>query len=675
MTEVLAPAGGREQLIAAVRAGADAVYLGLKEYSARAGAENFTPEELCDAVAYCHARNVRVHVAINTLISDGELSGIAKQIEHIARSGADAVIVQDLAVADLVRRMCPELAMHASTQMTIYNTNGAERAAQLGFSRAVLARELELSEIRAIAGASPLETEVFVHGALCMCISGACYLSSVIGGRSGNRGRCAQPCRLNFRLGAKEYALSLKDMTAVKYVEGLKQAGVSSFKIEGRMKRPEYVACAVKAVRDAVDGREPDMKTLQNVFSRSGFTDGYLTGRRNSSMFGIRTEEDIKKSAAALGTAREIYRRERQSVPIDMSFYLDEKDVTLEISDGKNTALAHACSERAENIGMDSAAAERNLRKLGDTPFYLKNLKCGIRPGFTVRASELNALRRKAASELMQLREQSQPKKCRAYEPATAENRIHPAKPSLRIRAAKAEQAEKIECSELILPLREVLKAPQLVKKYGERLLCELPAVMFEKDVRAVKQDLLMLKEMGVASVIAENIGAVDIGFSMGFDVHGGSGLNILNSLALEQYRRMGLKSATLSFEMSAARINEAGGQMRRGIIGYGYLPLMRMRACPARGKNGCGDCTGTNRLTDRKNTAFTLLCSDRKYTTLLNSVPLYVGDRLPDNIDFSTLYFTTETPQEARQAAEAYEKGEPFLKERTKGLYFRELE
>jgi putative protease len=289
MTEILAPAGGREQLLAAVRCGADAVYLGAKNFNARRNAENFEEESLADTVAYCHARNVAVHVALNTLVMDSELPLLEAEAASIAESGADAVIAQDLAAAKLIRERCPGIALHASTQMTVHNLAGIHMLEDLGFSRVVLARELSFEEIAMLVSQAAIETEVFVHGALCMCVSGGCYLSSVLGGRSGNRGLCAQPCRLDFDNGERGHALSLKDMSYITHIKELAEAGVASLKIEGRMKRPEYVAAAVTACREALAGREPDLDTLRAVFSRQGFTDGYYTGRRTTEMFGYRS--------------------------------------------------------------------------------------------------------------------------------------------------------------------------------------------------------------------------------------------------------------------------------------------------------------------------------------------------------------------------------------------------
>ena len=300
--EILAPVGGSEQLDAAIRAGADAVYLGTQSFNARRNAANFSSDELPAVVSECHRAGVRVHVTFNTLLSDRELPAALAEIGKIAASGADAVIVQDPGAAKLFREYCPTLPLHASTQMTIHDAEGVLAARELGFSRVVLARELSLREIESIRKTAPeIELEVFVHGALCVSLSGVCYLSAMLGGRSGNRGLCAGPCRLDFRSRGREYALSLKDLSAMDFLPELARIGVSSFKIEGRMKGPAYVAAAVHACREKLAGRDPDMDLLERVFSRSGFTSGYLTGKTDAGMFGRRTEED----EAASGEVRD----------------------------------------------------------------------------------------------------------------------------------------------------------------------------------------------------------------------------------------------------------------------------------------------------------------------------------------------------------------------------------
>ena len=287
MTELLAPAGSFDALKAAVEAGADAVYLAGEKFGARAYAENFAGEQMLKAVEFAHLRGAAVHVTVNTIIADEELDEFAAYIKFLRRANVDALLVQDLGAASVAKKIAPEIPLHASTQMTIHNLEGVKFLAELGFTRAVLSRELTLDEIKKICRSSPIETEIFIHGALCVCWSGQCLMSSLIGGRSGNRGRCAQPCRLPYELvdadgknllNAGKFLLSPKDLNTLELLPQLLETGVTSLKIEGRMKRPEYVATVVKVYRDALDKKfstDDDRRKLAQIFNRD-FTTAYL---------------------------------------------------------------------------------------------------------------------------------------------------------------------------------------------------------------------------------------------------------------------------------------------------------------------------------------------------------------------------------------------------------------
>ncbi len=671
--EILAPVGGEEQLIAAVRAGADAVYLGTTAFNARRGAVNFDADGLGNAVSYCHARGVNVHVTLNTLVTDRELADVKKEIESIAKSGADAVIVQDLAVLSLLKSCCPDIALHASTQMTLHNLDGVLQARELGFSRAVLARELELGEIRTIAGLSGIETEVFLHGALCMSVSGACYLSSVIGGRSGNRGRCAQPCRLDFRTDDGEaYALSLKDMSYIEHMQELAEAGVCSFKIEGRLKRAEYVASAVKAARDALDGIAPDMDTLRSVFSRGGFTDGHLTGKRGN-MFGIREKEADESDA--LARARAIYRNERQSVGVSMKLTCGDR-CALTVSDGVHTETVFgARAEKALSAEFNKEKALGNLSKLGGTPFYLENADICVPRGMTLPYSQINAMRREAAAMLLEKRGETCEKACFDVQTVKPAPHVTTGKELLYARFSRTDQVCAADSFEyIVLPADEILRAPEKTQRFEHKLIAELPAIVFQKDMPALKEKLNGLKRLGVTGAYVENAGVLRAAREAGFELRGGAGLNILNSVSLSEYERMGLLDAVLSFEINASSVASLGGYIKRGAIGYGYLPLMRMRACPF-ARNGCKDCKSVRRLKDRTGAEFMADCCNKRFTTLYNSVPLYIGDKTPDGLDFSLLYFTFEDRKRAEEVTELYKNKRPFDEGRTNGLYFRRLE
>ena len=329
MLELLSPAGSREAVTAAVQSGAGAVYLGFGDYNARRGAQNFTRESLAEAVAYCHVRGVKVYLTLNTLLSDGELPGAVEEARFASEVGADAVLVQDLGVLEAVRRAVPDLPLHASTQMSLHTLGGACRAAELGLERVVLARELSRRDIAAITQDCPAEIEVFVHGALCMCYSGQCGMSAVIGGRSGNRGACAQPCRLPYGVNEKAsggHPLSLKDANLSAYLQELDDMGVACLKLEGRMKRPEYVAVITGIYRRLLDEKraptQEESRQLEAAFSRSGFTDGYYRGRTGPEMFGTRPE-NAPEPKELFARAKAAYEKEdRRRIPVTMSCIL-----------------------------------------------------------------------------------------------------------------------------------------------------------------------------------------------------------------------------------------------------------------------------------------------------------------------------------------------------------------
>ena len=404
--EILAPAGGEAQLRAAVLCGADAVYLGLRGFNARAGAENFDENTLPQTVGWCHARGVRVYVTLNTLVTDRELPQWLHSLDAVAAAGVDGVLVQDLGLAKIIRQRYPTLPLHASTQMTIHNLAGARLLEEMGFAQVVLARELSKEEIAAICAGTSMRCEVFVHGALCMSVSGQCYLSSVLGERSGNRGRCAQPCRLDFKSHGRGYALSLKDLTLTDRLRELEALGVASFKIEGRLKRPEYVAAAVTACRQSLAGEVPDLETLQSVFSRSGFTDGYYTARRDLTMFGTRTREDAAAAAAVQGKLSALTRNEVGRLPVDMVLTMAPGEpATLAVTDGTHRVeVAGEVPQTALTRPTDEELARRALEKCGGTPFYLQNLTCHIGEGLMLPLSALNRLRAAALTALAEAR-------------------------------------------------------------------------------------------------------------------------------------------------------------------------------------------------------------------------------------------------------------------------------
>lgn len=676
--EILAPVGADEQLRAAVRCGADAVYLGTDDFNARRNAENFKGIDLETAIRYCKLRKVKVYVTLNTLIFDKEAEKLYKTVESICRSGADAIIVQDFFTVKVIKDICPEMAIHASTQMAVHNVAGAKFLEEKGFSRIVLARELSLSEIKEIRKSVTAELEVFVHGAHCMSTSGNCYLSAMLGERSGNRGLCAQGCRLNWiSKHGREYALSLKDMSYLDTIRELADCGVESFKIEGRMKRPEYVAAAVTSLRNALDGKPYDKESLRSVFSRSGFTDGYLKGERDLNMFGYRQKEDVTSATAVLKELEALYKSDIRPIKATARFTLKENEpCELELSaDGISVTVYGDVPEIPRNAPLSYEIALRNLSKLGDTSFYLDSLCFNNDFGLTLSASSVNAVRRDAVSRL----ENAMLENKLSTKTATPDSYLphHPESPiKIRIRLERFSQySEKFDNAEfIILPIDEIIKNKDAISSVSTRIIAELPQLVYPHNEQKVTEMLKEIKALGITHGATGNIGGIKLLKDTGFAIHGTHGLNITNTASLNAYEELGLYDTALSFELSEKSINQLGGTIPRGTYIYGYLPIMLLRACPQKGANGCGSCKGISYLTDRKGIQFPLICNKREYSVLHNSIPLCIWDKSLHSLDFGTLYFTIESKEECEEIYNTFLMKKTLSGKKTNGLFNREL-
>ena len=414
--ELLSPAGSPEALRAAVQCGADAVYLGVGAFNARRGAKNFSEEDFLQALSYCHLLGVKVYLTLNTLLTDRELPQALQTARMASQAGVDAVIVQDFGLASLLRHSAPTLRLHASTQCSVHTPQGVLALAALGFDRVILAREMTREEIAAACCAARqagVEIEAFVHGAQCMSVSGQCRMSAMLGGRSANRGQCAQPCRLPFRApGGTGFDLSLMDLSLLPYAQELSAMGVASLKIEGRMKRPEYVAAAVHAYRLALDGAAVDSQEaerLKTVFSRGGLTAAYYEDQRGSGMFGRRTGEDSRAAKETYAPLHALYRTERQSVKVTLSLEAEENRLILTAQDDEGNAGRSCLATGTEELpALESERLERQLQKSGGTPFAIDSvlLPAG---NVQVRLSQINELRRQALDSLMEQRAAKRP--------------------------------------------------------------------------------------------------------------------------------------------------------------------------------------------------------------------------------------------------------------------------
>lgn len=680
--EILAPAGSFESLVAAVRSGADAVYLGAKDFSARASAQNFSLEELKEAVSYCHIRGANAYLTVNTLMTDTELQSAVDLVCNAYLAGIDAVIVQDIGLASILRKELPELRLHGSTQMSVHTPSGAKALYEMGFSRVVLSRELSLKEIKEIRESCPIELEAFVHGALCMSVSGQCYFSAMLGSRSGNRGMCAQPCRLPFKLrNGSDHALSLKDNSLVEYINELEKIGVSSAKIEGRMKRPEYVSSATRACKEMRDlgfVTEETALHLENVFSRTGFTDGYLAGKRTGDMFGYRRKEDVVSSNEKLLSAiRNTYKDEAQRVGVIFEFTANLSDPpVLTVSDSTNTAVITAdfIPEKAQNVATTEDKISALLSKCGSTPYYPEKITCNLEEDIAISASKINELRRNALQQLSTLRGRTERTINNKIKVNLPKRQGSPKPLQTRARFTDSNIPEEYKACDLVfVPLSLHESEFSKLRDRGFNAGAEIPRGMFGREER-LKEKLLTLKEKGVTHILASNIGAVYLAKELGFIVHGGFGLNITNTASLLWAENIGLTDTELSFELTKDRINALGTEIPRGIISYGYLPLMLTRACPGlTAKGGCSSCNKKQTLQDRMNKKFIFTC-DGICTEILNSVPLLILSQINDfcNLDFHVFRFSVENYVEKVENSPEILSKNQNLKDFTRGLYYR---
>ena len=682
--EILAPVGSEEMLRAAVFSGADAVYLGFSGFNARTGAGNFDADSLQEAVRFCHARGVAVHVALNTTVYGTELPALEQAIRAVAASGADAVICQDLAVATLIGKIAPQLPRHGSTQMSVHTLQGALELKELGFTRVVLARELSLPEVEHITKHCGIETECFIHGALCMSVSGQCYMSAFLGGRSGNRGSCAGPCRLPFEANAlpegkpgRLHHLSLKDNSAIDKLDKLQALGVASAKIEGRLRTPEYVAAAVSACLAGREGRAYDRDLLKNAFSRSGFTSGYLDGKIDGTMFGVRSEADAELTKKTLPMLRELYRRERSRVPVQMKLEIEEGGEKLTVTDADgNKAFAYGDAEPQPARTDPTESLNRSLTKTGGTPFTAEKITVEMDGGpWFIPGSAVNELRREALDALLKKREVLRPWPTTEEHVAALPQRTLPPRRTLRARFERWEQVPEraLDGVEyLILPIAQADRVP---REWRAKTLLELPRVMFGTLEQDTARRIAATQDAGFAGYEVSNIAHLRL--CRGLPMTGGFGLNITNNVAAQFYAEQGLSSLLILPEVKDSDIASIaparnGKPVSTGVMIYGHMPLMLTRACPLQNIHDCAHCDKTGVLTDRKAKKFPVRCG-LGVRTIYNPVPIYMGDK-PGAlaVDYGVAYFTLESREEAAQVLDSIRTHAPFEGEFTRGLFFK---
>ena len=684
--EILAPVGNEEMLRAAVFSGADAVYLGFSGFNARTSANNFNADTLKDAVAFCHARGVAVHVALNTTVYGGELPALEQAIRAVAASGADAVICQDLAVATLIGKIAPQLPRHGSTQMSVHSLQGALELKELGFTRVVLARELSMLEVEHITKHCGIETECFVHGALCMCVSGQCYMSAFLGGRSGNRGSCAGPCRLPFEANAlpegkpgRLHHLSLKDNSVIDKLDKLQALGVASAKIEGRLRTPEYVAAAVSACLAGREGRAYDRDLLKNAFSRSGFTSGYLDGKIDGTMFGVRSEADAEQTKKTLPMLRELYRRERSRVPVKMKLEIEEGGEKLTVTDADGSkAFAYGDAEPQPARTDPTESLHRSLAKTGGTPFAVEDQDITVEmdggPWF-IPGGAVNELRREALDALLKKREVLRPWPTTEEHVPALPLRTLPPHRTLRARFESWEQVPERALDGIEYLILPIAQADRVPREWRAKTLLELPRVMFGKLEEDTARRIAATQDSGFAGYEVSNIAHLRL--CRGLPMSGSFGLNITNQLAAQFYADNGLSSMLILPEVKDSDISTIapthnGRPVPTGVLVYGHMPLMITRACPLQNIHDCAHCDKTGVLTDRKAKKFPVRCG-LGVRTIYNPVPIYMGDKPGAlTVDYGVAYFTLESREEAAKILEMIRTHAPFEGDFTRGLYFK---
>ncbi len=652
--ELLCPAGSMAALDAAIEGGADAVYLGGTSMNARIHAGNFTPQALREAVKKSHAYGVKVYLTLNTLVTDRELPLFLDAAWDAAQAGIDALIVADAGGAAAIRRAIPSLELHASTQMSGHNSEMAKQLRDLGFSRMVAAREISAENLARLLRESPIETELFVHGALCVCHSGQCLFSSVVGGRSGNRGECAQPCRLPY---GKEnrYPLSLKDLSLARHIPELSAMGVASLKIEGRMKSPEYVRDVTSVFRRLLDeNRSADareMRVLADVFSRGGFTDGYYTNKIDRSMLGIRSEADkqtTREGISFAGLAKKV------DVSLSVSIR-SGKPIRLTLTAGeRSVTVTGEIPEPARTAPLSSQDVIRSLSRMGGTPYRVASADADVEDGLMLPVSRLNDLRRRAIDALDN-----------AVAPAPAVRlpiALSPSEGEKRTeRTARFYRAEQITSSataffdRIYLPLHRFEPPANGVV---------MPPVIFDGDAETVREQLRHAKELGARWALVGNLGHLIFAQEAGLEPIGDYRLNITNRESAALFRRLGFKAPILSPELTLPQLRDVGGDT--AVIVYGRLPLMTLERCISRDLADCSTCSADAvTLTDRRGVSFPVLREWEHRNVIYNSLPTSMSDRADllarHQISAWHFIFSVETPREVDRVIDAFRRGMPI--------------
>lgn len=711
--EVLAPAGSFQTFKAVIEAGADAVYVGGSSFGARAYADNFTEEELLEAIDYAHLRGKKVYLTVNTLLKNKEINDdLYDYLLPFYLKGLDAVLVQDFGALSYIHKAFPDLPIHTSTQMTVTGIEGVRLLQSYGVTRVVMARETSLAEMKKIHEATGMELEAFVHGALCYCYSGQCLFSSLLGGRSGNRGRCAQPCRLAYtvmdenhkELLKDSYILSMKDMCGIRDINELKEAGVYSLKIEGRMKRPEYAAGVVSFYRKYVDSLKPvsdsDYNKLKSLGNRCGFTDKYYFDHNAKDMityekpnFAVEDEDFVSRISAR-------YVDTKTRLPIKGICVLNEGNnsfLTVECKNCVYTATGQTV-DKAQKKPLIKEDVAKRLSKTGDTSFVFEELEVIMDDNIFMPNGAINELRRSALEGLKNeilstyVRDES---RCSKQKPAPVADKSADLQAGCSASVETTAQLKEVCKSSLISRVyidwnryslndfdNEIADDIRLVTSNGKKIYIILPAVCRDKTYNFLlsKQDLL--GQSAISGFVVKNY--EELGWCLDKfpdrEIITDHNLYTYNDYAVNAYHELNISLDTMPLELNGreiARRSNAGTEM----IIYGYYPLMTSAQCVHRNSSKCDKCKQITYLKDRYNKLFPVknMCNEC-YNVIYNTLPtMLLNDiaRIKESkIHNLRLMFTVEDAAETREILSYFEN--PSLKRRgefTNGHYKRGVE
>jgi len=704
--EIVSPAGSPESVVAAVQNGADAVYLGFNEFNAHTDAGNFTYDEFGRALEYCRMRGVKTYLTLNTLASDDELPVIAQQAKDASRYGIDAIIIQDLGVMQAVKDALPGMPLHASTRMCIHNLEGVKMAAAMGFSRVIASPELSRKKISHICKYSPIEIEVFVHGNLCMSYYGQCYMSGLTGNQSSNRGVCSKPCQMDYSTAGHtiSYPLGLKDNCLVRYLTDIETIGVTAVIIEGRPRRPEYSALSTgiysRAIRGEKRPTQESIRMLQRNFSRQGFTDGYYTDQRNSEMLGVREQESRSDTALFSATRKSYLNGEFQRVPIRFvgSVKTDKRIKLAAADDKRNSAVVYGpVPEQAFHKELSSAVLQTELHKTSGTPFVCLGVKGSVDPGLTIPMSAFTEMRREVFAEILEQRKAVRMRAESEYYPSRSitddifpdENiikQITPPAITVSVTGADqlSEELEELKPRILYIPVTELdYESPKLLSIIRNKIISVavmLPRIIHDNEKKKIARMLDRAVRLGIDNVLVSNIGHIQFAKKFGMTVRGDFGFNVYNSETLYVLKKLGLKSATLSFELPFSEIKKLSKPIDTELITYGRLPLMITESCIVRNSTDACTCDSFTGLVDEQGALYPVEPDFGCRNVLLHSKKLFMADKRRRisslGIWAERLYFTTENAIECVTVMKRYMGLSSFTPPGyTRGMYFRQAE